>query len=92
MRTLLVDALATYRLARLVTTDTLPPAKAFRAAIIRRYGPESAVAELVHCPWCVGVWAAAGVVTARRIAPRMWDPVATGLALAAAAGWLASRE
>lgn len=43
------------------------------------------VARLITCRWCAGMWIAAGVVAARRLAPKAWDPLADVLALSAAA-------
>jgi hypothetical protein len=51
--------------------------------------PKAAV--LVTCPWCVGMYVAAGVVAARAVAPRLWGPVARVLAVAAIAGELGAR-
>jgi len=50
------------------------------------------LATLVTCRWCAGMWIAGGVALARRAAPGPWDPVARGLALAAAAVLLARLE
>jgi hypothetical protein len=50
------------------------------------------LATLVTCRWCAGMWIAAGVVTARRLAPDAWEPVGRGLALSAAAVLLARFE
>ena len=50
------------------------------------------LATLVTCRWCAGIWIAAGVASARRFAPEVWDPVGRGLALAAAAVLLARIE
>jgi hypothetical protein len=50
------------------------------------------LARLVTCRWCAGVWIAGGVVVARRLAPRAWEPVADGLALSAGAVLLARLE
>jgi len=44
------------------------------------------LAVLVTCPWCVGVYVAVGVSVARRVAPRVWGPLARGLAVAQLAG------
>ena len=76
---LVVDALAAYRLTRLVTEDRI-------TAPLRDRVPAGWASELVGCSWCVGVWAAAGVVAARRLAPRAWTPVAEVLAVAAVVG------
>lgn len=81
-RTLVVDALAAYRLTRLVTTDAIT--EPLREAIDAR---SDFMGELTSCSWCSGVWVAAGVVLARRYVPA-WGPVAEMLALAAVAGLL----
>ena len=88
---LVIDALATYRITRLATVDTIPAAVAFRERVTRwsRTSGHPAVEELVHCPWCVGFWIAATVVVARRSAGPAWDRVARVLALSAASGMIA---
>lgn len=50
------------------------------------------LATLVTCRWCMGVWMAAGVVAARRLAPRRWEPWADMLALAALSALIARAE
>lgn len=136
---LAVDALAAYRITRLVTADVIT--EPIRHKIVRdayqrawrRYdatvlgdlaqddntlwdtvgedfGPEDRaegetledavardhdapkLATLVTCRWCTGVWVAAGIVVARRVAPRAWAPVARGAALAAGAVLVAGLE
>lgn len=39
------------------------------------------LAALISCSFCASVWLAMGAVTARRYAPRAWEPIATLLAL-----------
>lgn len=85
---LAVDAAAAYRLTRLVTTDRI--SDPLREAIGRRW-PESRLDVLVNCPWCTGVWVAAGVQAASTFAPRAWRPVARALAVAAIAGVAGAR-
>ena len=113
---LVVDALATSRITRLVTRDTLtrPLREATIAAIYRhasRFSAEDEAAQfgwtdvaisdghdaprlatLVTCSHCASVWVAFGVVAARRLTPRLWEPVAVALALSAVAGMIAERE
>lgn len=94
-----VDALAAGRLTRLVTTDTFPPVRILRDRILERFDPGAeirkrggelpAVAELVTCNWCAGFWISAGVVTARAVAGRWWDPVAKALAASMVVGLVA---
>ena len=109
---LAVDALATYRLTRLVTADII--SEPFRRSIVGRllgWGEEEMaavhptsleaveeledppkLARLLTCRWCAGVWVAGGVVAARTVAPRAWDPVARGLALSTGAALIARAE
>lgn len=86
-----VDALASYRLVRLVQEDELPPMLAARTAVIERFGVDSLPFKLMDCPWCLGMWMAAGVVAVRAVSPRGWGVVARVLAFSAAAGLLAER-
>lgn len=80
------DALATYRLVRLVTEDQVT------ANWRRRIGKRGPTADyFVHCSWCTSVYLAAGVVAARRFVPKAWSPVAQVLALSAVSGLLAER-
>lgn len=82
------DALAAYRLTRLVVedsiTDRLSDELTDRALWHKSRVPEP-VAELLQCRWCVGVWVGLGVAVARRVAPGPWGVVADGLAYAAVA-------
>ena len=87
-----LDALATYRLTRLVTSDRITEGARRRAG-----GWDPAIATMTRpglfdfltCPWCVGIWVAAAVVGLTAGAPSVWRYPAAGLAFAAVAGWLA---
>lgn len=92
--TFVVDALATFRLTRLVNQDTIT--EGLRAKVKHAMYQETRSAELaakldvlISCPWCVSWWVALGVITARRVAPKAWQPVATALALSAVTGLVA---
>lgn len=50
------------------------------------------LATLITCRWCAGMWIAVGVTAARAVAPRVWEPVARGLALSATAVLLSRFE
>jgi hypothetical protein len=87
---LLVDALASYRVTRLLVSDGIVDRQ--RHAVVdrlRRRGHRKLV-ELSECPWCIGFWVACGVVAARRVIPRTWAPVAQAFAFSAVSGLLAS--
>lgn len=77
MTDLLIDALATYRLTRLVTRDTITAP--LRDSLVRGYGHDSKIVEWVECPWCTSPYLA--VLTL--LAPRWLRHV---LALSAVAG------
>lgn len=47
-------SLATYRLARLFTIDTI--FDSLRQAIWRRKGPETLTGYLFTCVWCMSIW------------------------------------
>jgi hypothetical protein len=113
---MLVDALAAYRLTRLVTADVITEKlrDAFvREQYARRAGAEvdtaspvglpwaqfaehdgnaPKLATLVTCRWCAGMWISFGVIAARRLTPRLWDPIAKALACSAAAALIARLE
>lgn len=82
----LTDALATFRLTRLVVDDRI--SAKLRNAAVKRFGQEG-LGYLVGCPWCSSIWIGAGVVVARRVAPKAWAPVAELLALSAVSGLVA---
>lgn len=87
---LLVDALAVFRLVRLVVADRIldrPRSLVTKRSLKRR----GVWAYFVTCPWCVSIWLAAGVVCARLWADWLWAPVAVGLALSASAAVLMGR-
>ena len=82
---LLVDALACYRLTRLVTRDEIT--RPLRAHVSSS-GPEK-LAALLGCAWCASWWVACAVVVCRRLEPKTWSPVAEALALSAFVGLVA---
>lgn len=87
---LAVDALATFRLTRLVVEDELT--SPIREAVWKRYdASDTKIGYLLTCPWCVSIWVGVGVVAARRIAPSAWEPVAAVLAGSTVTGMIASR-
>jgi hypothetical protein len=83
---LLVDALATYRLVKLVRDDRITePAR--EAVEARHGGPEqSKVTYLLNCPWCLSIYAGAALTLARRRWPVATALVARPLALSALTG------
>lgn len=85
------DALAVYRLTKLVIDDKLT--EDVRNKVFETFPPESTkVGYLFTCPWCVSIWVGLGVVAARKVAPRAWDGVATALAASSVTGLLEERR
>lgn len=83
--------LAFARLVVLLTRDTITevPRDAFVTALKER--GHNSLAYLLLCPWCISVWLAipaAPIIYAYGDSPWLFVP-ALGLALSAAAGWLA---
>lgn len=89
--TLGIDALAAFRVTRLVTADdiTAPLRDAIEVRAARVASDR--LAEFIVCPWCVGMWVAAGVAIARARFPRTWGALARILGISAAVGLLAER-
>lgn len=85
---LVVDALAVYRLVKLVRDDRIT--ERMRVAAIERYGqPEdSKVTYLMHCPWCLSIYLGAAITLSRRRWPRGTALAARTLALSATTGLL----
>jgi hypothetical protein len=85
-----VDALATYRLTRLLVSDGIVDRP--RQALLRRCAERghTKLVELIECPWCTGFWMSVVAVGARRVTGRRWAPVGEVLALSAVAGLLAA--
>jgi hypothetical protein len=86
---LVVDALATYRITRLLISDGILDRP--RSAVLTRFRAHQKFVEFVECPWCLGFWISASVVLARRVAPKPWNIAAETLAFSAVSGLVASR-
>lgn len=90
--TLALVALATARLTRLVTTDTIT--EPLRVWVVGKLGEDSKLSYLMMCSWCMSLWVGAGVAgSAYLFGGNRWYGFAL-LALSASyvTGWLAGRE
>jgi Protein of unknown function (DUF1360) len=79
----MVDALATYRLVRLLQVDSIT--ESVRNRLMKRHGATKQ-GQLIDCPWCLSPYVAALVLAARAISPRLWDIAARVLAFSAMTG------
>ena len=77
------DALATYRLTRLAMEDKIT--EDVREAVYERF-PSGKVAYLLSCPWCLSIWAGAGIFALRKASPQAADVVSGLLAASAITG------
>lgn len=84
-------ALATARITRLITTDTV--AAQLRAAVVQRLGAESKLTYLIHCDWCVSIYVGTATATAwHATGGSAWFQIpALALAVSHITGFLASR-
>lgn len=96
MTTLILAALATARLTRMVTSDriTLAPRRWLLRRLVSRYGEDHLLPYLIVCDWCVSIYVGAGVTAAWvTVGETLWfQAPAAALALSYAAGFLASKE
>ena len=87
---LVIYGLATYRLTRLITRDSIT--EPIREWIWRRRPPEkSKIGYLFTCEWCMSIWTASPLIASSMITA-VTDVVAAVLALSAAAGLLTAYE
>jgi hypothetical protein len=89
---LIVDGLAVYRLARLITADSLT--RPVRLAVLRRWPPRvdsPRPSELAVCAWCISPYLGVAAYTATRYLPSIWIWIAVPLAFSAIAGYLSER-
>lgn len=86
----IIIGLATYRLTRLVTTDTI--FEALRERFWGKYPPQSSkLGYLITCDWCTSVWVASIVVPSVMIIPALVYVYAV-FAVSAIAGLLTAYE
>lgn len=83
---LIVDAVAVFRLTKLVTEDVIT--QDIRDFIFKKTPRGSKLRVLITCGWCSSFWAAVVIVALRRAHPASADIVSTTLALSAATGVL----
>jgi hypothetical protein len=97
----LLISVATHKLSRLlakeaVTSPLRAPVTRFRGAAgssevneePRSEGPAHVAAELVSCPFCLGVWVATGLCAGLVFAPQLTRLVASGLTAVAGSDFL----
>ena len=77
---IVVTFLAIARTNRLINRDTLPPVVRLRSWVIRRWGPDSSIAELIQCPWCISAWTPPVWITLSYLAWNAHDAEASWIA------------
>ena len=83
--------LATYRITRLFTRDTIT--SALRNVFWKKFPPESTyIGYLSTCEWCFSFWIAAGITGAFILAPSVTSIIAIIYAVSAVAGLLTAYE
>jgi hypothetical protein len=89
---LLISALATYRLTKLVIEDKILEGP--RESIFAHYGDPkvSRVSYLISCPYCVSMYAGLAVSLGDTVFPRTTKILTRALAFSAITGMLAERE
>lgn len=87
--TLVVLALATYRLSRLLVEDEV--LAWLRERVWRRFPPSTALGYWFTCYWCTSIWTGSLLVAAFMMIPVPTTVVALALALSAVAGIVAAR-
>lgn len=87
---LLVDGLATYRMTKFIIDDEL--LADVREKFLDKHPADSTkLGYLVGCPWCISIYMGTAVVTARALAPHMWNRAAQALSFSATTGMIYER-
>ena len=97
MNDLLLDALAVFRLWRLVALDEITegPRSRWETWAHEHFDPKpepgrapqtAKIITLVGCPWCLGFWLCIAAVACKRLTPRVWSVVRVVLASSALVG------
>lgn len=87
---LVIYGLATYRLTRLITRDSI--SAPIRERVWKKRPPEkSKIGYLLTCEWCMSIWVASLLLISSMITSAT-DIAATVLALSAVAGLLTAYE
>lgn len=93
---LLLAALATARLTRLITSDRLTERARLwvMTRVIMWRGEESLLAYLITCPWCVSVYTGAAMAGGWYAwgGQRIFTAATAALAFSYVTGWLTARE
>jgi len=86
VRSLVVDALASYRFVKLIRDDRL--FEPVRTSVAERHGPpgKSKLSYLLACPWCLSFYAGAALTLSRGRWPRTTEAVARTFALSGLVG------
>lgn len=82
--TLLTLTLATFRLARIITTDQITAP--VRERIWKRFPPSTQLGYLFTCNWCTSIWTGSLIVIGCILIPTVCFPVCVVLALSALTG------
>jgi hypothetical protein len=88
----LLVALTSYRITRLLVRDEFPPIAVQRARISEKKGHESWQAYLVRCTWCAGVYVAGAITLATDLVIGVPAPLLVWGAAAAVTGFLSEHE
>lgn len=67
---LVVAALAVARITRFLVEDFL--ANGYRRWVVNKWGEDSKISYLVHCPWCTSIWVAVPIMPVAALWPNVW--------------------
>jgi hypothetical protein len=85
-------ALATYRITRLITRDVFHPIAYVRGRIVNKLGPHHWFSYLIMCDWCTSMYVATVVVLLTMLVTSVSLPVLLIFASSGITGFLAAVE
>jgi hypothetical protein len=101
MNGFVIDALAVYRITRLVTRDTITEElretiaqeiqTTVQAGLITQKTADK-LTYLMECDWCMSIWVATIACFFKKYIPHVWDTIKYIMAASAVAGALSNQE
>lgn len=87
---LVVAMIAVARITRLLVLDEL--LVGYRRWVVNRWGKDSKITYLVHCPWCTSIWVALVVMPPSVIWPNRWMLAALAIPAASMIAGMLNKE
>lgn len=84
--------LTSYRIQRIITTDSWPPSIRLRRYVHDRFGSDSSWCDFITCPFCAGTWLTFATFAVAAQFLNIPSPVLQAIAASAIVGLIGTRD